>query len=98
MYDKFLAAQAQLWAISPQPQETNRRFRERRSIPYPILQDVDLAVIQRWGVLHTHNPDEENIPYPSTYVVAQNGRIHWRRLGHDKKDRPTAEEVLAALP
>ena len=98
VYDKFLDAGVSLWAISPQQQVTNQQFSEKREIPYPILADDDLAVIDEWGLRHELNPDQENIPYPTTYVINQDGSIHWRHLGGSKDDRPTTEEILAALP
>ncbi len=97
-YDKFVAAGVTLWAISPQSQKTNQNFSEKRQIPYPVLADDDLKVIDEWGLRHELNPDQENIPYPTTYVINPDGTIHWRHLGGSKEDRPTTEEILAALP
>ncbi len=97
-YDKFVDADVNIWAISPQRQAINKQFGEKRQIPYPILADDDLAVINTWGLLHELNPDQENIPYPTTYIIDTNGRIHWRRLGEQPQDRPTTAEILAALP
>ncbi len=96
-YDQFEAAGVALWAISPQDTATNEAFRTRREIPYPILADDDLAVIRAWGLEDELDPNHENIPYPTTYIIGQDGRVHWRRLGRTK-DRPTPEEILAALP
>lgn len=97
-YDKFLAASVALWAISPQDRATNQAFGHKRGITYPILEDTAQRVIRRWGLLDELDPHQENIPYPTTYVIGRDGRVHWRRLGHDKKDRPTPQEILNALP
>ena len=97
-YDKFVDAGVSLWAISPQQQRINKQFGEKRQIPYPILADEDLAVIKDWGLLHELNPDQENIPYPTTYIINEDGSVHWRHLGSLPEDRPTTEEILNALP
>lgn len=97
-YAEFEQAGVALWAISPQEQALNLAFRQKRDIPFPILEDSHLAVIDHWGLRHELNPDSENIPYPTTYIIAQGGRVHWRRMGHTKDDRPTPGEILANLP
>ncbi len=87
-----------LWAISPQTNEKNIAFKEKREIPFPILDDSALAVIGGWGLEDELDPHQEHIPYPTTYIIAQGGRVYWRRLGQRPDDRPTPGEIMAALP
>lgn len=97
VYNDILAHGAELWAISPQSQEQNQAFREKRDIPFPILCDDKLTVIDQWGLRDELDPSQEQIPYPTTYIIV-NGQAHWRKLGHRKDDRPTPGEIIAALP
>lgn len=40
----------QVVGVSPQSPESHRRFRERHSLPFTLLSDVDKAVIRMYGV------------------------------------------------
>ena len=95
--DQIQAKGAALWAISPQEAAANQALRERRDLPMPILADADQAVIRQWGLFNQQDPKQRPIPYPATYIVGQNGRIHWRNLGLAARDRPTPAEIIAAL-
>lgn len=97
IYDEILSTGGELLAVSPQTIDQNLGLRERRALSFPILADADLAVIHEWGLFNDLDPKERQIPYPATYIVAQDGRIAWAHLGIDTRDRPTVGEVLAAL-
>lgn len=97
VYEQVRAAGADLWAISPQTVYQNQGLRERRALSFPILADADQAVIRAWGLFNDLDPKQRPIPYPATYVIAQDGRIAWCHLGLDTRDRPATEEVMAAI-
>ncbi len=97
-YAEFQAKGVALWTVSPQDVETNQALRERRDLPFPILADADQAVIRAWGLFNDQDPQQRPIPYPATYIVGQDGRILWRHLGLETRDRPTVGQILAALP
>ena len=97
VYEQIVARGADIWAISPQTQAENQAFRAKRNIPFPILGDETLTVIREWGLVDELDPDDEHIPYPTTYIVL-NGQTIWRKLGRRKDDRPTPGEIMAALP
>ena len=95
-YPEIQAAGGELLAVSPQTVDKNLELRARRTLPFPILADNDQAVIRAWGLFNDLDPKQRLIPYPATYVVAQDGRIAWAHLGIETRDRPTAGEVMAA--
>lgn len=97
LYERIQTHGADLWAISPQSENVNQSLRERRGLPFPILADRDQAVMRAWGVFKEVDPEGRAIPYPATYVVNRDGRIHWRHLGLGMRDRPQAVEVVAAV-
>lgn len=98
MYADIQAQGAALWAVSPQPVAANEGLRQRRALPFPILADAEQQVIRAWGVFNDQDPEQRAIPYPATYIVAANGRIHRRWLGLITRDRPTPRQVIDALP
>jgi peroxiredoxin len=97
VYDQIQALGADLWAISPQTIADNQNLQQRRNLPFPILADPDQAVIRSWGLFNHDDPQHRAIPYPASYVVGKNGRIHYAHLGLITRDRPTPGQLLAAL-
>jgi peroxiredoxin len=97
VYDQIQAAGAQLWAVAPQEQALNQALRERRNLPFPILADVDLAVIRAWGLFNALDEKQRLIPYPAAYLVGQDSRVLWRHLSHETRDRPTPMEIVTAV-
>jgi peroxiredoxin len=95
--DQIQAKDAALWAISPQNIAANQSLRERHGLPFPILADADQTVIRQWGLFNDLDPKQRPIPYPATYIVGANGRIHYRNLGLNTRDRPTPAEIIANL-
>lgn len=58
----------------------------------PLASDPSGAAIQRYGVW-----DEGNeIAWPAVFLVVD-GVIAWRDLTRDYRERPSIEEVLAAI-
>ena len=39
----------------------------------------------------------EGIPHPAVYVIDKQGKVAWARIESDYKQRPTNEELRAAL-
>jgi peroxiredoxin len=97
VYDQIQAAGVDLWAIAPQEAAVNQALRERRKLPFPILADADLAVIRAWGVFNALDEKQRLIPYPAAYLVAADGRVLWRHLSHETRDRPTPMEIVTAV-
>jgi peroxiredoxin len=75
----------------------NQGLRERRNLPFPILADADLAVIRAWGGFNALDEKERLIPYPAAYLVGKEGRILWRHLSHETRDRPTPMQIVTAV-
>ncbi|MCP5095036.1 MAG: peroxiredoxin family protein [Chloroflexi bacterium] len=97
VYDQVQALGADIWAISPQTIADNQNLQQRRDVPFPILADDDQAVIRAWGLFNHDDPQQRLIPYPASYVVGGNGRVHFAHLGIITRDRPTPDELIASL-
>ncbi len=68
-------------------------------ISYQILSDPGHQVIDAYGI---RDPDYngqkfEGIPRPTIYVIDKSGRVAWMKVELDYKERPTNEEIRAAL-
>lgn len=88
---------ATVWVINPQDIASTARFRAKRAAPFVFLADENLQVVHLYGIYHTVHPDHGNIPYPVTFVVKPDGTVAWRYLGLRPRDRPTVDDVLAAV-
>ena len=86
-----------LYAISYDDAEVLAEFSEKQSIPYPLLSDIDSAVIRRFGILNDSiEPGDAllyGIPYPGTYVCDEDG-VGVAKFFHDSYKKRDSAEVL----
>ena len=78
-YAKFETHGVKLYAVSYDDQETLKEFAQTQNIPYPLLSDLDSAVIERYGILNTEVSKDDaflyGIPFPGIYVVDESGKV-----------------------
>lgn len=88
---------ADVWGVSPQGADSKRAFREKYSLPFPLLSDQDHAVAEAYGSW----VEKQNYGKTywgtarTTFVVDPEGRI--ARAWPKVKAEGHAAEVLAAL-
>lgn len=89
-----------LYAISYDDAEVLAEFSEKQSIPYPLLSDIDSAVIRRFGILNDSiEPGDAllyGIPYPGTYVCDEDGVVVAKFFHDSYKKRDSAEVLVDA--
>ena len=61
---------------------------------FPLLEDKDHKVIDRYGIL---NSDGKGWPHPSTYVIDPKGIVRWKFVEVDYKKRATNEQIRREL-
>ena len=94
-----------LLAISVDTPAESREFAEKIAadgkgkVKYQILSDPGHRVIDAYGI---RDPDYngqkfEGIPRPTVYVIDKSGRVAWMKVELDYKQRPTNEDIRAAL-
>ena len=71
----------------------------RGPVTFSLLSDAKSLVIDRYGL---RDPDYAHdamngLPRPSVFVLDQRGRIRWQKIERDYRERPSNEEVAAAL-
>ena len=96
-YENFQAHGIKLYAISYDDQEVLRAFAESYGIAYPLLSDLDSAVIKQYRILNTEiEPGDAvlyGIPFPGTYITDENG-IVVHKFFHDTYKRREGPELL----
>ncbi len=79
-------------AISVDTPEESKRVVERNKLPFPILSDPDLAVIDAYGLRHAGGgPDGGDIAIPAHFLIGAEGRIRWKRVASRIQDRSDPE-------
>lgn len=63
-------------------------------VEFPLLEDQDHKVIDRYGLL---NPKGKGWPHPATYVIDKEGIVRWKFVEVDYKVRPTNDAIIAEL-
>lgn len=94
-----------LYAISVDPADVSKDFAKKIAsdgkgeVNYPILSDPDHKIIDSYGL---HDPAYEGqqfdgIPHPAVYVVDKAGKVTWAKVESNYRERPTNQEIRAAL-
>jgi peroxiredoxin len=76
--EAFRAAGIGVVAMTYDPAEALRAFRERHGVEYPLLSDTDAASVKALGILNTeYQPGDSayGIPYPGVFVIDGDGVI-----------------------
>ena len=94
-----------LVAISVDTPVQSREFAEKIAadgkgkVDYRILSDPGHRVIDAYGI---RDPDYngqkfEGIARPTVFVINKEGRVTWMKVELDYKERPTNQDIRAAL-
>ena len=94
-----------LFAISVDPPGVNKNFADKiasdgkGALSFPILSDPGHKVIDAYGLRDPAYAGQKvyGIPHPAVYVIDTLGKVAWARIESDYKQRPTNEEIRAAL-
>lgn len=98
---RFRAEHAELLLVYPGPPDqasakAGEFLKPEGALPanFHLVVDPDYKMTKRYG-LRWDAPHET--AYPSTFVIAPDGEVRWRKISHEHGDRTTADEVLAAI-
>lgn len=71
----------------------------RGPLGFPLLADARSVVIDRYGLRDPAYAGQkvDGVPHPSVFVLDRTGRIRWMKIESDYRERPSNEEVAAAL-
>ena len=79
--------------ISADKPEDAKALHDKLNLNFELYADPDLAVITKWGVADVG----QHIAFPATFIVEPGGTISFRKVGTSPTDRPTIEQLIAAL-
>ena len=94
-----------LYAISVDPPDVSKTFAEKIAadgkgkVTFPLISDPEHKVIDAYGLRDPAYEGEKvyGIPHPAVYVIDKEGKVVWAKIESDYKQRPTNEEIRAAL-
>ncbi len=94
-----------LYAISVDPPDVSKSFAEKigsdgkGKINFPLLSDPEHKIIDAYGLRDpAYEAQKVNgIPHPAVYLIDKQGRVAWAKIEADYKQRPTNEQIRAAL-
>ena len=92
-WNEFERRGTQLAGISVDPPANNARMVGKLRIPYPLLSDARGEVARAYGLWN----EGDNVATPAVVVVNRSGEVSYLYAGSDFADRPTDEELFAAL-
>ena len=76
-YDAFIKAGFAIVGVSPDPPESNARFKEKEGLSFPLLSDEDHTVADQlgsWGIKKNYGKEYEGL-IRSTFVVGPDGHL-----------------------
>lgn len=103
MLDEKGEKRTQILALSPDDTDGARKMVERvtkeHGAPpgFPLLADVGLKVINRYGIFNPEGFQGHMVPHPAVFVIDMNGKVTWKFLNTDARIRAKNEEILQAL-
>jgi peroxiredoxin Q/BCP len=97
LHEDIVAADADVWGVSPDGAASHERFKTKYGLPFTLLSDEDHAVAERygaWGEKRNYGRTYMGI-IRSSWLVGPDGRVAaaWPKVKADGH----AAEVLAAL-
>lgn len=71
----------------------------RGPLAFALLSDPESRTIDRYGLRDPEYAKQklDGVPRPAVFVVDQQGRVRWARVETDYRERPSVEEIAAAL-
>jgi len=93
-WERFTSGGLAVAAICVDTVEQNAAMVDKLLLPFPVLSDPDGEVIKAYDVW---NPNEGGIAKPSLFLVLPGGSIAYRYVGRDFADRPSDDELFAAV-
>lgn len=94
-----------LYTVSVDKPAESREFAEKiaadgqGAITFPLLSDPDHRVIDAYGLRDPAYTGQkfDGIPHPAVYVIDKAGRVAWVKVEEDYQQRPSDQEIRAAL-
>jgi len=96
-YSDYVNADVVILGVSPDKTKSHVRFKEKYTLPFPLLADEDHKVCQQygvWGPKKFMGREYEGV-FRTTFLIDRNGKI--ARVFENVKPADHSSEVLAAI-
>jgi peroxiredoxin Q/BCP len=90
-------AGASVLAISSEDVDDARAGVIEHRLPFCVLSDPDLSVIDRYGVRDPDDPEGRAISRPAIFIIDPGGIVRFAHVGEHPQDRHSLNLVLLAL-
>lgn len=102
-YDEFRERNCEVVSVLPEPRETAAEWQDRYDLPYPLLADPDATWGEaydqpvRFGPLGRFSDFLGRMPEAVVFDCRAEPRIAWTHRGRSTFDRPSIDDLLAAV-
>lgn len=96
-YQKFLDAHAVLAAVSVDPLADSASFSAQWHIPFPLLCDSELKLINNYGMLDKNGHAGKDISRVGLVIIDPQKIVRYIYVGKDAFDRPSNDAILYAI-
>ena len=94
-----------LYAISVDPPNVSKDFAEKiasdgkGAVNFPLLSDPEHKIIDAYGLRDPAYEGQKvyGIPHPAVYIINKTGKVAWSKIESNYRERPTNQEIRAAL-
>lgn len=88
---------ASVLVISPEPANTSQAMVQSLQLPFPILSDHTLSVIDAYGVRNRITSSVARLPHPAVFIIRVDGTIAFRSIDRDYRRRTTMRTIHNVL-
>lgn len=97
-YDQIRALDAEVFGISTDTPRENQEFADSAQIAFPLLSDQDGQAMDAFGLRHEGASIEgKDIARPAVFIIDRDGKIAWRQLTDNWRERVRPETVIEQL-
>lgn len=96
-YPAIIGLGGEVVAISTEPLATARGAVAEAGIPFPVLSDPGLEVVDRFGLRHVDEPEGRRIARPALILLDRSGVVRYAHVGDHPRDRPAIGAILLGL-
>ena len=91
--------EVRFYGISLDRPDESRELARKLDLGFPLLFDPHAKTIDRYGLRDpAYKGDKlDGVPRPAVFVLDAKSRIRWSKIESDYRERPTNEEIAAAL-
>lgn len=95
--DRFASEGVGLLAISPEPIATSAMLSRELSLGFPLLSDVEGAVIDAYGIRNRFASARSLLPHPSVFLIDRDRRVRFRSIDRNYKVRTSIRTIFREI-